>query len=266
VDWDGNYFARFVSDTDHYSMGLKIWRNGTVVFYDHARNVLAVSEQGVCRPETWHDFEIKSTFHNTNGSVEIRVDGETVLSVTGVDTGATLGSYLRRVIIYSYQGVLKYAPYFDDFYCCDTAGSDHNDFLGSVRVLSNFPTADDTSDWTPSTGNDHYALVNENYPNDDTDYVSSNVVGAQDTFNVGTLSSSTSNIHGVKVGFDARAESGTKTIRQVLKSGSTEVYGDDNEFDSSWDFRNDYWLTDPDTGNAWTQNGYEAAKIGVELK
>ncbi len=79
--------------------------------------------------------------------------------------------------------------YIDDVYWGDGAGdAPWNAFLGDCRVEAQVPLTDaeggggSFQDWTPSTGTDHGALVDEIPPDNFSTYVSSATLGEQETF------------------------------------------------------------------------------------
>ena len=90
----------------------------------------------------------------------------------------------------------------DDVYVTNTSTR-----LGESRVAVLYPSADTAhADWTPSTGTDHYALVDETTVNSDTDYVASGTVGDLDLYEVGDLPFTPESIHAVQVTTCARKE------------------------------------------------------------
>lgn len=87
--------------------------------------------------------EVKFVIHDTAGSVEVRVDGTTVLNLTNQDT---------RNGTPTTANTLRFGPfmYIDDLYILDTTGSTNNDFLGDVKVVAVLPDSDGThTDFTP---------------------------------------------------------------------------------------------------------------------
>ena len=74
----------------------------------------------------WHYVEIKIVAA-TSGSVTIRVDGVTKLTITGINTTDGSNRYVSVNIVAAPQWRL------DDFYICDSTGSANNTF--SARRL-----------------------------------------------------------------------------------------------------------------------------------
>ena len=79
--------------------------------------------------------------------------------------------------------------------------------LGESGVAVLYPSADTAdADWTPSTGTDHYATVDETTVNGDAGYVASGTVGDLDLYEIGDLPFVPDGIHAVQVTMCARKE------------------------------------------------------------
>lgn len=261
------WFMRFSTDSGQWGCGLRLWIDGTISLEDKDDTLLALSTKGAIRLGIWNDIQIKLYYHTTNGTCEIRVGGETVLNKTNVNTAGTTGNYHDSVFVYSHSGVTSYAPRFDDIFVLDTTGNTNNDFLPSSRVTAQFPTSDITTNWTPSTGNDHYAMVDEALPDDNTSYITGNSANDIDQFEVSDLSANALTIHGVKLSIDSALDSaGSREIKQILDSSGNNYDGDTHTINTTnYVFDSDYWETDPATSAAWTVNNYNASKPGVEV-
>lgn len=69
----------------------------------------------------------------------------------------------------------------DDLFFVDNSTGNPVDRLGPQAISIRMPTSDVSKEWSPSSGDDHYALVNKR-PAVDTSYIQSATSGAQDTF------------------------------------------------------------------------------------
>ena len=91
-------------------------------------------------------------FDQSAGSVEVKVNGTTVLNLTGIDTCYSANAYANAVRIGGVYSGMR--GYWDDLWI------DDSDFLGELRVKTYWPDSDEThTDFTPNTGTDHYAVV-----------------------------------------------------------------------------------------------------------
>ena len=125
-------------------------------------------------------IEWKVLIADTGGTVELRFDGQTVLSLTGLDTQDNAPStwnifVLGQVNNPSNTNAATRTLDYDDVYVCDGSGpAPWNNFLGDCRVDARFPTGPSANGapntgWTPSAGA-NYEAVDDAVPNDDTDY------------------------------------------------------------------------------------------------
>lgn len=237
---------------------IQVTRNGTS---------LGTSANGVLSDTAYRYVEVKATIHDTTGAVEVRVDGAAVLTLTNVDTKNTANAYVNQVVI---SGTLTgSSSYYDDFYVCDNSGSTNNDFLGDVRVDALLPNADgDYAQLTPSTGTDHYALVDDATPNT-TDYNESATAGHKDAYAMQNLSSITGTIYGVQISIAAlKDDAGSRSLKVGVRASGSP--GNDSlDAGSALSTSQLYYMkineTDPSTAAAWTESGVNAAQALVEV-
>src|SRR5262249_36678260 len=137
-------------------------------------------------------IEVKITISDTVGVVTVRVNGTSTgwLALTSQDTQNGGPSTITNIILGGdlVTNASNAPSHFDDVVILDTTGAVNNDFLGDCRVEAIFPNgAGNYAQWTPSTGS-NFQNVDENPPNDDSDYNSSSTAGQIDTFNYSNLS------------------------------------------------------------------------------
>jgi hypothetical protein len=121
--------------------------------------------------------------------------------------------------------------------------------------------------WGNLTGmTTNYSEVNEVPPGGDLSCVTSSTVGAEDRYSFGSLSSTPSNIAGVKVSTLLRkTDTGARTITVQLKSGGTEVTGSSQSPAVSYGYFSNYQDTDPNTSAAWTASGVNSVTAGTKI-
>ena len=158
----------------------------------------------------------------------------------------------------------------DDIYICDTDGTTNNDLLGRVVIGGIFPSADgDASDWTPASGTDNSAMVDDIPTDDDTSYVENNIQGEEDLYDYADLSTITTEpILGLQVNTDVRMNEfpGDIDLYQTAKSGSTTSDGEAaNIAMDDYEVTTRILETDPDTGSAWTTSGVNGAQFGIKV-
>jgi len=218
----------------------------------------------------WSYIEIKVYVHNSDGTAEIRVNGQSVLSATGLDTryGSTAGEGVINGVSLFYHNARNDNPYWqaDDFYLCDSSGSTNNTFLGDVRVQSIFPSgAGNTTQMTPSAVS-NYQCVDEAAPNADTDYVSETTAGEKDTYAFGNLTPTSGTVKGVRVMICARKDdAGSRSIAPVYRPASTDYDGTTGVVSDSYTYLSEIKEVSPETSAAWTIAEINGAEFGVKL-
>lgn len=217
----------------------------------------------------WHFFELKVTVRpGTDGAYELRHNETTILSGTGVDLADTATDGCD---IHSIGHTSGSATYLDDVYICDGAGTSHNDFLGDSVVVGLLPDEDGAaSDFTPSSGADHYALVDDpaSGPND-AEYVESSTVGHTDLFGLPDLpTSGLGTIHGVQIAVAASLDQiGSRTLRTKFRdSGGTLANGEDFVVSGLTVVETPTIMeVNPVDDSAWTKSAIDGGQFGVEV-
>jgi len=206
----------------------------------------------------WLYVEVKVTIDNSAGAVEVRIDGVTVASLSGIDTQNTGNNYVNRV-------TLDGGCYKDDFYICDTSGAKNNDFLGDIAIEAVVPDANGTNqDWTPSAGSDHYAVIDEVPPNGDSDYLSTGSTGQKETNQHAALTLTGSVLGVQQMHLVRKDDAGSWTVKPICKSGSTESAGSALAVSDTYTYVTRILEDDPDTGADWLPAGVNAAEWGIE--
>lgn len=217
---------------------------------------------------TEYYIEFKATIHDTTGSFELRIDGVNQLSATNQDTKNTANAHANQLLLGATNNpnVMGSIYTYDDLYVLDTTGSaPTNDFLGDCRVDAVLANADGNyTQWTPSTGTDHYALVDDITPNT-TDYNSSSTVGQKDSYAMTNPTLNSSTIYGVRAKVAAhKDDAGTKSIKVGVRSGTSDSLSSGQSLATSQLYYSNIHTTDPNTGAAWTQSGLDNMEVVVE--
>jgi len=258
------YFAEFFeSDATHLSLGFNA-SNQIFVKRGGWNGTVLGTASGALPVAAWSYVEVKMTIHDTAGAVEVRVNGVPVLLLADVDTrqGGSLGK-ITNVRIGG--NLFSYSAGYDDLYVCDTSGAHNNDFLGDVRIDVLVPNGLGTyQDWTPSTGTDHAALVDETTPNT-TDYLTGVTPGAKETLTLGDLPAPGS-VAAVQVcNYLAKADAGAAKTRNLIRSGTTDACGPEAALSTSYVYSLSVHETDPATGSVWSTAAVNALEVGVEV-
>ena len=161
--------------------------------------------------------------------------------------------------------------HWDDFYICDQAGTDSNDFLGDISVNH---LAVDLSGASPTAGNDSWALVtgpsknnavSEIPPDADASYIAARSAGARQTFFFPDMKANSLAIPGVSLTAIARKDDiGTKTLDAVFKVGSDVVITPSSLLGDLYKPMAFGAGRAPD-GTAWTESAVNSLEAGVKL-
>ncbi len=223
--------------------------------------LLDISDAIAAGAEEWFYLEAKPTINDGAGALELRNYGNTILSLTGIDTrnGGAVGTINCVEIGPGAQRA-------DDFYIDDA------DFLATTtktpRVIDLLPiAAGDSTQWTPNGVANNWDCVNDDSADDDSTYVSSNTANDLDLYAMSNLPSlSGSTIYGVLQWMRARKDDVTsRAVAQALKSGAAVSLGANKMLSTS--YANDYRIleTDPNTSAAWTEAGVNGLQGGVKV-
>jgi hypothetical protein len=211
----------------------------------------------------WYYVEFKATIHPTSGSVELRINGQTIASATNVNTRNSTANQITKItygaFIFSWDGIRL-----DDLYINDGTGTSNNDFLGDVRVIGLFPNASGTYTQWSGSATPNWANVDEVPPNNDTDYNFTATVGNKDSYNLTDITIS-GTVIGVQVGGRFRKDdAGSATVRLFTLLGAN-VSNEATEIvlDTYKDYLYVPRTLDP-AGNAWTVANVNALEVGIE--
>ena len=211
----------------------------------------------------WNYWELSAVIASgTGGSVTLKINGQTILSVTGVNTSNSGNAYCNGVQ-FSYNSSGQYLN-MDDLYICDASGSSPtNTFLGDVRVYGSTPSANGGStQWAPNGAGSNYECVDSIPPNA-SDYVSSSTPGQTDLYEFPTIAVADT-ILGVQVSyFASKTDSGTRTIQSQVKSGTATADGTENNLSATMAYYSDIFYEDPNTSAAWTLSAVNDMQAGV---
>jgi hypothetical protein len=219
---------------------------------------------------SWYYIEVRCLSGNgTSGSFDVRVDGTTVITQTGVDTSNQNGVVVGSIIFPA-----SAVPLIDDLYLLDGVdastpqGAANNDFLGPVRIATLYPdAAGNYSQWTPSAGSNYQNVDDPGYPNDDTDYNTSGSSDIKDTFSVDTLPSNIYDIKAIQYNLRARkTDVGSRSIRPLTRISSIDYGGTDQNLSSTYSYFLEILGKNPNTGVPWEISDIGSAEFGYESR
>jgi hypothetical protein len=212
----------------------------------------------------WNYIEVKAYIHDSAGTVEVRVDGNTVLSLSGIDTDPWNHDTVQGV-----QFTIDRTCMYDDIYVCDGDGpAPHNDFLGPCRIEGISLYGDEPSNqWDASGPSSHVSYLNEVILDDDASYVETDVSGSVDMFSWGSLYPSLE-VLGLQLNACTRtlAAHGWELYFRIDSNGTIEDFDSGDEYSAHEYYQMNYGIStiDPDTGVVWTPEGINNATFGVK--
>lgn len=291
MQYDGRYIRKYFPDSSTVIVGCAIMYTGSlsgdpcISLYDDGALQISVvpnggggftvkrgstelgdSTSGICLQSTWMYLELKVVFSDTVGVIELRANGVEVLNLTGIDTVATGNASADALALSCFSNS---NCYYDDLYICDTTGTENTDFLGDVTITTLYPTSDgNSSDFTPSTGVDNYATVDDAQLLNETDYNTATVIGNKDTFGMTTLDGNAPILAVQTVAAVNNLTTGTINVRGISRSGATPADNEGSDFALSQTVKAamDIFEKEPTDDVAWDVAKVNAAEFGIKVQ
>lgn len=217
------------------------------------------------RAGTWNCLEMYGKIDGVNGEAILKVNGVTSINFAG-NTLTTANADVAFLTVPSSS--LSASGYYDDIALNDDAGAVNNSWVGRGGIYPGVVNADgDSTDLTPSAGS-NYECVDERPPNNDTDYVSSDVVDDHDLYTIAaTGAPATGDVSAVVVWARARlSEAGAGNIATVIKPNAAETDSSDYGLDVSYEYFSTLYELNPETSAAWSVAEVDATQIGVKVR
>lgn len=207
----------------------------------------------------------------SSGSIEVRVNGVAVLTLSGVNTHDSANGAVgncKQIMLFDTgnPGPITGDTYLDDFFVVDDEGADNNDFIGDNRVFTLMPNGDTpTQDWTPDTGSTGYTQIDDIPPDDDSSYIEAGDAADVSEFTLEDSPSGVAAINAVAVvGKMKKTEAGDAKVLQSIVSGSSIADGDEKALSEDWLYYQDIFEVDPATGAQFTPSGIDSLQTRIE--
>jgi hypothetical protein len=228
---------------------------------------------GIVSPSTWHQYELYYGCDLSNGTIVLRVDGVTVLSLFGVPTISNVTGELPdvgfteavNIIVLPASPNIHTRTIYDDLIVIDpTDGIGLIDFPGKCRVGAIPVVADGgVNSMTPSTGADHFACVDQFPSSEGSTYLAATATGQTQQFVPGPLPGDVIDILAV---IPCARGKGDGTVGY-----QTTMVLDGEEFVTpTFVPPSGYYATNPQTvmeidplGGTWTVKSFPTALLGV---
>jgi hypothetical protein len=227
-------------------------------------DILAMGNIGM-QGNRWYVLEFYFKV-NASGQFVLKIDGVTDFSYSG-NTGAT---NIRTFWLMGPASVNAW--WMDDIALNDATGSFENSYPGLGGIFFLKPNGDGAqSDFTPSEGSDHYALVDD-VPANTTDYLQGLNGGEQELFDIEDTPEYVTTINVVQPIFQAAVSvSGSNVLRDIVYDGVSIYPGDASQpvvsIEPDYVF---YWgkvyYEQPDgVSGAFDPTALDALQVGFEI-
>jgi hypothetical protein len=221
------------------------------------------------------DMEVTITpqILGTNGMVEVRLNGVTIISASDSATTNTENKEFSFVALTcgsdNPHGV---TTYIDDWFIWDDSGAWNNSFLGDRRSFLLPPNQDtNLADFEPSEGSFGYKMIDEDSPDDDStfifaeaDLLSGSPLSGTSEFEIENAAAGVSAISAVRV--VARAAKTDETSAELstsINSGSNSVSSAAHTLATSYQYYSDVYEYDPATIANLTRDGVNSLSVSV---
>jgi len=229
---------------------------------------------------TFYYLELRVTIDDTVGTIDLYIDNVNRLSLTGIDTKNTANASWNGINLGNGGGATGFSQFWTDLYVED--GTDGTiigqrdafaSVLGDIKVeyLAAQSGNGSNTGWTPSTGTDHGALVDDGAsgPNGDTDYNSSATAGTKDTYNLVNLPSSAVSVIAVCPIFScSKDDSGSKYVAPVYRVGGVDYLSATSQQApsvGSYSMLTEIQTKSPATGITWATSEVNALEAGLQV-
>jgi hypothetical protein len=221
--------------------------------------------------DTWMFLEMHVFVHDTAGTITFKKNEIVLFTATGLDTKNGSSDLIDWIRFCAPFTNVQPTWHIDDVYIVDPAVAPYTTFLGESQVNWRAPTGDSgAQQWTPSTGVNHWANVDE-VPNDvDGTYNSAPTAALTNLHTYAALPSNIGAIRALKVRTRFRKDdAGGCTVRnKVVSSGggapATTFNGAAYNPGVSYGWQQDTMEVDPDTAAAWLKASADAIISGYE--
>jgi hypothetical protein len=265
-------FFQALDATNTVQLTLSITNTGVLNLYRSttAGTLLGTSSVGVAM-DTFYFLEFKFTISSSisANTCIVRLNGANVINLSaGTSTQQNL-STVAAFRIGSDNNNSNGTVTFEDFYICDTVGSNNIDFLGDCRIECLYPNGNGNSSQfvgSDADSTNNYQLVDETVPNSGTDYVQSSGVGFLDTYTMTDLSLTPSSIKGVQVGgFMKKSDAGHRWIAAMIRTGGSENYSTSGVLSLDYSYSLAPFDINPNSAAAFTQSDINNMETGFKI-
>jgi hypothetical protein len=263
---NGNATLWFTTAANAIVCYVKVLSDGGIGVYNSANTLLGSTTIPAVTAAAYSHIEAKVLRDAAAGTVEVRVNGTSVLNLTGLALGASNIGQIRIGSFQSTSNLAEPSNYIKDLVVWDSTGSEGNDFQGSVAVHDLYTDADISLNWTPSTGSTGWDLLDKTAV-DDTTYIgaASSAVSPY----VASLTNLPDDVTSIRALLPiyraAKTDGGDCNIQAGLTPNNVDWDdGADRAMTTSYTYWWDVSHLSPDTSAPWTPVEVNAAYVRVD--
>lgn len=256
----GSDHTTWCDDEGNAQISMRIDGVGNFNFVLVQGEVLLLQCPRRCVRNNWHYIEVAINCDPAAGSLHVSIDGED----QGTFNGKTQSTQRPNVARIRYARYLANNIDFavDDMY----VKKDELELLGECRIQLLEVNQDAAIQFARSSGANNYSMVGAGSSDGDTSYNYANDPGLKDLFANTGIQVNPDKIHAVGLNIASRKEdSGTRTIRGVVKSGAAFGYSTNYNLTVNYTWTRKLLLLDPETNLPWTKTRVNAMQLGYEL-
>jgi hypothetical protein len=239
-------------------------------------------------PEQWYFLEFKTLIDNSSGTIEIRVNGETWLSLSGIKTyilsdsagdpfpGIPQVGWCEVCIGHlssGTQGVADHGPnagdhiwHIDDVYVASGGVTDTNDvadFWGDHAIEVKQVTGTGAlTQLTPGGADPNWQQVNDDTPDGDVSYNSADNSGDADVYVVEDATSGAT-VDAIQVLACVRSVLAVAVAQAALRSTGVNYAGPSTLVQTEYIYVHNVWTKDPADDGVISDTDWNAMQVGV---
>lgn len=220
--------------------------------------LLATSATGIIVNGVYTYLEFSWTINDSTGAFEVKANGVSAVSVTATDTRNAGTAAVTKIFFWHPETASDWT---DIYY-------NQSGYWGDGRVEMLKPSGNGNSSiLVGSDGNstDNYLLVDEQTPNDDTDYVTSATPGDKDTYAMDNLVSTGGTVQCVQlVDYFRKDDAGARSIVTVARLSGTEADSAVFTAATTYGYARDPRTTKPG-GGSWSISDVNSSEVGTKV-
>lgn len=229
---------------------------------------LGISDGPVAVANAWQHYEVKFNLHASAGYIKVKVNGALLMDLTGIrtvsDKAAAIAS-AHNVRLSHRNNTTDLQTHWKDLIIWDDQGAKNNDFMGQCQVYKIVPEADVSLGWTPNTGALGWTLVDEDDPDDDTQYISADsTLPPLSQFVMTDLPVDVTAVKSVmSIHRSRKTDNGDGKVQTGLVYSGNTALGVDRDITTAYTFWTDVHDDSPDGGN-WSKSKVDALEMIID--